>query len=66
MMLLASSSDGSYLVRGSRSKPGDFVLSVRTGKEVSHVMIECKVSCHATRSSVDLERESDRMICDMR
>ncbi|KAK2193787.1 hypothetical protein NP493_5g04009 [Ridgeia piscesae] len=42
MMLLASRSDGSYLVRGSRSKPGDFVLSVRTGKEVSHVMIECK------------------------
>ena len=34
---------GSYLVRASQSKPGDFVLSVRTEERVTHVMIKCKV-----------------------
>ena len=31
--------NGSYLVRESQSKPGDFVLSVRTDDKVTHVMI---------------------------
>ena len=43
-MLLDKGKNGSYLVRASRSKPGDFVLSVRIEEKVSHVMIECKVS----------------------
>ena len=35
--------NGSYLVRESRSKPGDFVLSVRTEDRVTHVMIRSQV-----------------------
>eukprot|EP00049_Salpingoeca_infusionum_P022244 m.5714 g.5714 ORF g.5714 m.5714 type:complete len:530 (-) comp5081_c0_seq1:154-1743(-) len=31
--------DGSFLVRASQSKPGCFVLSVRTGGRISHIMI---------------------------
>lgn len=31
--------NGSFLVRESQSKPGDFVLSVRTDDKVTHVMI---------------------------
>ena len=42
--MLLKGENGSYLVRASRSKPGDFVLSVRIEEKVSHVMIECKVS----------------------
>ena len=38
---------GSYLVRASQSKPGDFVLSVRTEERVTHVMIKCKVGYSA-------------------
>ena len=36
--------NGSFLVRESHSKPGDFVLSVRTEDKVTHVMIRCQVS----------------------
>lgn len=32
----------SYLVRESQSKPGDYVLSVRTEDKVTHVMIRCQ------------------------
>ena len=42
-MLLAKGKNGSYLVRASRSKPSDFVLSVRVGEKVLHVMIQSKV-----------------------
>ena len=35
--------NGSYLVRESLSKPGDFVLSVLAEDKVTHVMIRCKV-----------------------
>jgi len=35
--------NGSFLVRESQSKPGDFVLSVRTDERVTHVMIRSQV-----------------------
>lgn len=35
--------NGSFLVRESQSKPGDFVLSVRTDDKVTHVMIRYQV-----------------------
>lgn len=37
--LLERGKNGSFLVRESQSKPGDFVLSVRTDDKVTHVMI---------------------------
>jgi len=36
--------NGSFLVRESQSKPGDFVLSVRTDDRITHVMIRCQVN----------------------
>ena len=42
-LLMVKGKHGSYLVRASQSKPGDFVLSVRTEERVTHVMIKCKV-----------------------
>ncbi len=42
-MLLDRGKNGSFLVRESRSKPGDFVLSVRTEDKVTHVIIRCLV-----------------------
>ncbi|CAG0915167.1 unnamed protein product [Notodromas monacha] len=45
-MLLSRGKSGSFLVRESRSKPGDFVLSVRTDDKITHVIIRCRVrSC---------------------
>ncbi|KAK2193790.1 hypothetical protein NP493_5g05024 [Ridgeia piscesae] len=41
-LLVEKGKHGSYLVRASQSKPGDFVLSVRTEDKVTHVMIKCK------------------------
>uniref|UniRef100_A0A1I8Q0M3 protein-tyrosine-phosphatase n=1 Tax=Stomoxys calcitrans TaxID=35570 RepID=A0A1I8Q0M3_STOCA len=38
-LLLERGKNGSFLVRESQSKPGDFVLSVRTDEKVTHVMI---------------------------
>jgi tyrosine-protein phosphatase non-receptor type 11 len=38
-MILEKGKNGSFLVRESQSKPGDFVLSVRTDDRVTHVMI---------------------------
>ncbi|KAJ6636771.1 Tyrosine-protein phosphatase corkscrew [Pseudolycoriella hygida] len=38
-LLLGRGKNGSFLVRESQSKPGDFVLSVRTDDKVTHVMI---------------------------
>lgn len=38
-MLLERGKYGSFLVRESQSKPGDFVLSVRSEDKVTHVMI---------------------------
>ncbi|KAI0217927.1 Tyrosine-protein phosphatase non-receptor type 11 [Lamellibrachia satsuma] len=40
-LLLEKAKHGSYLVRESLSKPGDFVLSVRMENKVTHVMIRC-------------------------
>ena len=42
--LLERGKNGSFLVRESQSKPGDYVLSVRSEDKVTHVMIRCMVS----------------------
>jgi SH2 domain len=43
-LLLEKGKNGSFLVRESISKPGDFVLSVRIDEtQVTHVMIRCNV-----------------------
>ena len=42
--LLEKGKNGSFLVRESQSKPGEYVLSVRTDDKVTHVMIRCMVS----------------------
>lgn len=49
-LLVARDESGTFLVRESLSKPGDFVLSVLTdektksgGKRVSHIKIMCQV-----------------------
>ncbi|XP_053695700.1 tyrosine-protein phosphatase corkscrew isoform X1 [Sabethes cyaneus] len=38
-LIIERGKNGSFLVRESQSKPGDFVLSVRTEDKVTHVMI---------------------------
>lgn len=43
--MLERGKNGSFLVRESQSKPGDFVLSVRTDDRVTHVMIRSQVNC---------------------
>uniref|UniRef100_A0A6A7G379 protein-tyrosine-phosphatase n=1 Tax=Hirondellea gigas TaxID=1518452 RepID=A0A6A7G379_9CRUS len=40
-MMLEKGRNGSFLVRESQSKPGDYVLTVRTEDKVTHVMIRC-------------------------
>lgn len=42
-ILMDKGKNGSFLVRESQSKPGDFVLSVRTDDKVTHVMIRYQV-----------------------
>lgn len=42
--ILDKGKNGSFLVRESQSKPGDYVLSVRTDSGVTHVIIRCLVS----------------------
>lgn len=41
--MLEKGKNGSFLVRESQSKPGDYVLSVRTEDKVTHVMIRYQV-----------------------
>lgn len=41
-LILDKGKNGSFLVRESQSKPGDYVLSVRTDDKVTHVMIRCQ------------------------
>lgn len=43
-LILERGKNGSFLVRESQSKPGDFVLSVRTDDKVTHVMIRTQVN----------------------
>lgn len=43
-LILERGKNGSFLVRESQSKPGDFVLSVRTDDKVTHVMIRLQDS----------------------
>ncbi|CAH3121816.1 unnamed protein product, partial [Porites lobata] len=38
-MMLEKGKNGSFLVRQSRSKPGDFVLTVRLEDKITHIMI---------------------------
>jgi hypothetical protein len=45
-LILEKGKNGSFLVRESQSKPGDYVLSVRTDDRVTHVMIRCQVPDH--------------------
>lgn len=45
-ILLDKGKNGSFLVRESQSKPGDYVLSVRTEDKVTHVMIRYQVILH--------------------
>lgn len=40
-LLLNKGRNGSFLVRESQSKPGDYVLSVRTEDKVTHFIIRC-------------------------
>ncbi|KAL1116532.1 hypothetical protein AAG570_005004, partial [Ranatra chinensis] len=40
-LILDKGKNGSFLVRESQSKPGDYVISVRTDDKVTHVMIRC-------------------------
>ena len=40
-LMLERGKNGSFLVRESQSKPGDYVLTVRTDDKVTHVMIRC-------------------------
>ena len=42
-IMLEKGKNGSFLVRESQSKPGDYVLSVRTEDKVTHVMIRYQV-----------------------
>lgn len=39
-LLKNSGFDGAYLVRPSKSNPGDFTLSVRRGASVTHIKIQ--------------------------
>ncbi|KAB7496168.1 Tyrosine-protein phosphatase non-receptor type 11 [Armadillidium nasatum] len=41
-LILEKGKNGSFLVRESQSKPGGYVLSVRTDDKVTHVMIRCE------------------------
>ncbi|XP_069692133.1 tyrosine-protein phosphatase non-receptor type 11 isoform X3 [Periplaneta americana] len=45
-LILEKGKNGSFLVRESQSKPGDYVLSVRTDDRVTHVMIRCQDNCY--------------------
>ncbi|KAK3104544.1 hypothetical protein FSP39_004620 [Pinctada imbricata] len=38
-ILMEKGSEGTFLVRSSQSKPGDYVLSVRSGDKVTHIMV---------------------------
>ena len=39
VLIMSKGQDGSYLVRASAHRPGDYVLSTRVGDEISHVII---------------------------
>ena len=41
-LMIEKGKNGSFLVRESLSKPGDYVLSVRTDDRITHVMIRCQ------------------------
>lgn len=43
-LILERGKNGSFLVRESQSKPGDYVLSVRTDDRVTQVMIRWQVN----------------------
>ncbi|XP_072175059.1 tyrosine-protein phosphatase non-receptor type 11-like [Diadema setosum] len=51
--------NGSYLVRESHSKPGDYVLSVRTEDKVTHVMIRCQDSKYDVGGGEQFETLTD-------
>jgi len=41
-LMMGKAKHGSFLVRLSQSKPGEYVMSVRVEERVSHVMIRCQ------------------------
>ncbi|EGI69123.1 Tyrosine-protein phosphatase non-receptor type 11 [Acromyrmex echinatior] len=52
-LMLERGKNGSFLVRESQSKPGDFVLSVRTDDRVTHVMIRSQVETNKVNESTN-------------
>lgn len=53
-LMLERGKNGSFLVRESQSKPGDFVLSVRTDDRVTHVMIRFQVVNYTLYATSDV------------
>lgn len=45
-LIMEKGKNGSFLVRESQAHPGEFVLSVRVRRRVSHVMIRRQVSSY--------------------
>lgn len=75
-LILERGKNGSFLVRESQSKPGDYVLSVRNDEKVTHVMIRWQVSTRkktfykfysaafcAILSDIDGHRRPEWVIC---
>lgn len=58
-LILERGKNGSFLVRESQSKPGDFVLSVRTDDKVTHVMIRTQVIVFPRCRSCSNERKTN-------
>jgi len=44
-MLNEKGKNGSFLVRESQSKPGDYVLSVKSEDKINHIFIRHQVQC---------------------
>ncbi|XP_064643361.1 tyrosine-protein phosphatase non-receptor type 11-like [Lineus longissimus] len=57
--LMEKGKNGSYLVRESQSKPGDFVLSVRCEDKVTHVMIRYEDNSYDIGGGEQFETLSD-------
>jgi SH2 domain len=58
-LILERGRNGSFLVRESQSKPGDYVLSVRNDDKVTHVMIRWQVR---RKTKFRLHRDSNKEI----
>ncbi|KAG5346581.1 PTN11 phosphatase, partial [Acromyrmex charruanus] len=65
-LMLERGKNGSFLVRESQSKPGDFVLSVRTDDRVTHVMIRSQNKVNEMLSDTDIYEILKRDPCKKR